>query len=263
MKKLLTLVMTAILGVACVLGMTACGKSDTLYVYTNAGFAPYEYLDANGNVVGIDVDVMNAIGEALGYKVVIKDVAFNTIMTEVQNDKYAVGAAGMSKTDARDAIATASIVYSTSVQYVIAKKGTFTAGQKVTVDEIMAKGKKVGVQGGTTGSYLIEEYGMSEADLEAGKTNDLAKEYKNAILASQDITDDNGQMVVIDKLPAESIVASNDKLECWEIDNPAEEYVIYFNKKATDLVKKVNTELQKLIDDGKIEEFTIKHTANA
>ena len=78
MKKVLSVILAVVLLVSAV-ALVSCGKKEetkTLKVYTNAGFAPYEYVDENGKVVGVDIDVMNYIGEKLGYKVVINDIEF-------------------------------------------------------------------------------------------------------------------------------------------------------------------------------------------
>ena len=83
--------------------------------------------------------------------------------------------------------------------------------------------------------------------------------YTNAIVASQDIGTSLGA-VIIDKLPAESIVASNSNLECYELDAEPENYVLYLNKNATELLAKVNKVLEKLISGGVIDYFTLKHS---
>ncbi len=255
MKKVIKLVTALCLAAVMVLAAVACGsnsadKRETLTVYTNAGFAPYEYVDDNGNVVGVDIDVMTEIGETLGYKVVVKDVEFNTILEEVAKSKLAVGAAGMTKKAERDEVALASDVYAQSVQYVIAPVGTFEDGAKVTVDQILEKAgsKTIGVQKGTTGESLI-------ADANAEKVTS----YTNAIVASGDIGT-TVAAVVIDKLPAESIASNNANLACWEIDADVEDYVIYFNKAATKLVEKVNAVLKVMKEKGVIDYYTMKHT---
>lgn len=262
MKKFLTLVMTALLGVLCVFGAAACTKPDkeTLYVYTNSGFAPYEYLNTKGNVVGVDVDIMKAIGKELGYKVVINDIDFEQILNEVAGNKNAIGAAGMTKKPDRDAVAAASISYATSVQYVIVAAGVFDSDDLVDgklaiskLNEISNKG--IGVQSGTTGSFLIEDAIAEGAELEGKQMF----EYKDALVASQDIGSTVGA-VVIDKLPAKLIADANAKLECFELDAEPESYVLYLNKEATELLAKVNEVLQKLIDDGSIDQFTINHS---
>ncbi len=271
MKRIITLVLAMLVGIACV-GFTACGGSDkeTLNVYTNSGFAPYEYVDKDGVVKGVDIDIMYEIGEVLGYNIVINDIEFDQILEEVRKDKLAVGAAGMTKDSERDKIALASISYATSVQYVIAEKDTFDSalvGGKLPLSALENLTKKnIGVQEGTTGNWLVEDAinGTEDDDgnhvdgeLE-GKDFDFST-YTNAIIASGDIGDAIGA-VVIDKLPAQSIVASNPNLECYELDAEPESYVLYFNLEAEKLVEDVNKVLNVLIEKGVIDYFTIKHS---
>ena len=254
MKKFLAIIMSCLTAVACCFALTACGsKKETLYVYTNAGFAPYEYVNEYGEVVGIDIDVMQEIGAILGYEVVVNDIEFDNILNEVAKNKMAVGAAGMSKKDERDKVALASDVYATSQQYVIAPVGTFGDDATVKVAQIAAAvgDKKIGVQKGTTGADLIEE-----------DYADNTIEYSNAIVASTDIGTTLGA-VVIDELPAKTISGNNSKLACWKIDAEdaeMESYVLYFNKEATELVASVNKILKVMQDNGVIDYFTIKHS---
>ena len=265
MKKFLVMLLTALMSVVCVFGVVGCNKPEekTLYVYTNAGFAPYEYLNTDNKVVGVDIDIMNAIGEELGYNVVVNDIEFEQILNEVAGNVNAVGAAGMTKKPDRDLVATASISYATSVQYVIVEKGTFTYADLVDGKLDIAKLSKIanagiGVQAGTTGMFMVEEAVADEGVL-AGKN---MFEYKDAIIASQDIGSTVGA-VVIDKLPAKMISEASENLECFELDAEPESYVLYLNKEATELLEKVNVVLQKLIDEGKIDQFTINHSGGS
>ena len=263
MKKIITLVLSAIMAIVAVFSMTACNPDDgkTLYVYTNAGFAPYEYINDKGEVVGVDIDVMKEVGEVLGYKVVINDIEFNQILVEVAKNPNAVGAAGMTKKPDRDAVALASISYATSVQYAIVPTGTFTSADlvdgKLPVSKLATLSKKsIGVQEGTTGNFLIEDAVAEEGDL---GTDFACMTYTNAIVASQDIGTTLGA-VVIDKLPAESITSSSANLECFELVADVEEYVLYFNSQASELVEKVNKILEKMIAGGVIDYYTLKHS---
>lgn len=251
MKKLLTLIMATVLGIACVFGLTACGeKEDTLYVYTNAGFAPFEYVNAKGDVVGVDIDVMNEVGAILGYKIVVNDIDFDNILNEVEKSEKAVGAAGITQKEDRDKMALPTHPYFKSTQYVVAPNGTFADGAKVTVEEVITAvgSKKIGVQTGTTG-----------ADLVAESNKDIVVGYTNAIVASGDIGSTLGA-VVIDKLPAKSIASSKaDTLSYWEIDADVEEYVLYFNKSQTELVEKVNKILDYMLENNVIDYLVAKH----
>ena len=127
MKKILTILLAMLMILMGTVAVAGCNEPDekTLYVYTNAGFPPYEYMNAEGKVVGVDIDIMNKIGEELGYKVIINDIEFEQILNEVAGNKNAIGAAGMTKRPDRDEVAISSITYSTSVQYVIVEAGTF------------------------------------------------------------------------------------------------------------------------------------------
>ena len=271
MKKLLTLLLAMLLSVACCMGLTACGGGEdgnVLYVYTNSGFAPYEYLDENGKIVGVDMDIMNKIGDELGYEIEIRDIDFEQILNEVANNKFAVGAAGMTKNPDRDQIALASISYATSVQYAIVPVGSFTQADLVDGKLPLAKlatlaNKKIGTQTGTTGYYMVDDALLAaDGETPAGVLNGTGASvftYKNAILASQDIGSTIGS-VVIDKLPAQKICQANANLECFELDAEPESYVLYFNKNATELVAQVNEVLAQLIADGVIDQYTIAHS---
>lgn len=73
MKKVLLLVFMLIF-------LVGCGKNENeLIMVTEAGFAPYEYYD-NGEIVGVDVDIANEIAKEMGKKLVVKDVAFDSII---------------------------------------------------------------------------------------------------------------------------------------------------------------------------------------
>ena len=72
----------------------------TLIMATNSEFPPYEYMEG-GKIVGIDVDMMNAVCDKLGYELKIEDMAFDSIIAAVQSGKATVGVAGMSVTPAR------------------------------------------------------------------------------------------------------------------------------------------------------------------
>ncbi len=59
--------------------------SDVLTVYTESGFAPFEFV-ADGKVIGVDIAIMNEVAERNNLKVVVKDVAFDTITTCVKGN---------------------------------------------------------------------------------------------------------------------------------------------------------------------------------
>ena len=268
MKKLVALLLLTLLVLTCTL--TACGDPrPTLQIYTNSGFAPYEYVNEYGEVVGIDIDIAQEIGEALGYNVVINDIDFGMILPEVEKDPFAIGIAGLTQTADRDEVATASVVYATSVQYVIVQKGALDSvvdgNGKVSLAALA--GMTIGVQEATTGDFLVSDAIDGATDEEDGShiegalegTNASKLAYANAIIASNDIGT-TIDAVVVDKLPALAIANADSKLQAYELDEEPESYVLYFNKEAGELVAQVNALLETLIEKGVIEYFTLKHS---
>ena len=97
MKKILL----TLIAVLSILATTGCKKdSNELIMVTEAGFAPYEYYD-NGEIVGVDIDVAKEIATELGKKLVVKDVAFDSIINEVRTGKADFGAAVISYSEER------------------------------------------------------------------------------------------------------------------------------------------------------------------
>lgn len=64
----------------------------------------------------------------------------------------------------------------------------------------------------------------------------------------------------MDSLPAEQLVAANDDLEILDGELFTDKYAIAVKKGNTELLDQMNEVLQQLIDEGKIDEFTINHT---
>lgn len=92
----------------------------TLIVATNAEFPPYEYLDGE-NIVGIDMELAQAIGDKLGMKIEIENTAFDSIINNVVSHKADVGIAGMTMTEERLQSIDFSEPYTTSTQVIITR----------------------------------------------------------------------------------------------------------------------------------------------
>ena len=122
-----------------------------LVMATNAEFPPYEYHDG-GEIVGIDVEVAEAIAAKLGMTLEIEDIAFDSIIPELQSGKADFGAAGMTVSEDRLANVDFSDTYTTASQVIIVKEDSDIAGP----DDLA--GKFIGVQLGTTGDIYASDY---------------------------------------------------------------------------------------------------------
>ena len=92
----------------------------TLVVATNATFQPYEYYD-NGRVVGIDIDIMQAVADVLGMKLQVEEMNFDAVVTSVQTGKADVGAAALTVTPDRLRNVSFTEPYARSRQVIIVK----------------------------------------------------------------------------------------------------------------------------------------------
>lgn len=92
-----------------------------LHMATNAFFEPYEYYEGD-TVVGIDAMAAQAICDKLGYKLVIDDMDFDSIITAVQSGKADFGMAGMTITEERLNAINFTDTYTTATQVIIVKE---------------------------------------------------------------------------------------------------------------------------------------------
>ena len=90
----------------------------TLVVATNATFEPYEYMQ-DGQVVGIDIDIAQAICDKLGMDLQVDNIEFDAIISAVQSGKADVGMAGMTVTEDRLQSIDFTDTYATSTQVII------------------------------------------------------------------------------------------------------------------------------------------------
>lgn len=90
----------------------------TIVVATNATFPPYEYYE-DGQVVGIDIDIMRAVCDITGMEMRVEDMNFDAVITSVQTGKADVGAAGLTVTAERQRNVAFTMPYAESRQMVI------------------------------------------------------------------------------------------------------------------------------------------------
>jgi polar amino acid transport system substrate-binding protein len=254
-KKNLKKIMGLALAGAMVMGMmTACGSSsskknsDTLVMATNATFPPYESVSGD-DIVGIDVDIANAIAKKLGKKLKIEDVSFDSIIAGVQNDKYDFGMAGMTVTDERKKNVDFTESYAKAVQVVIVKEDSDIK----SIDDISSK-NKIGVQQGTTGDIYA-----SDTVENGGYGEDAVTKYNSGPDAVQALLSDKVDCVIIDNEPAKAYVAANQGLKILDSSFADEEYAICVKKGNSQLKNDINKALKELKDDGTIDKIVSKY----
>ncbi|MCC9181251.1 amino acid ABC transporter substrate-binding protein/permease [Mycolicibacterium mageritense] len=222
---------------------TASADGETYVIATDTTFAPFEFQDAQGNFVGIDMDLIREIAKDQGFNVTIKPLGFDAALQAVQANQADGVIAGMSITDARKKVFDFSDPYFESgVQMAVLKDD----------DEIKSyadlKGKKVAVKNGTEGAEFAEsikgKYGfdvVSFADsasmFEEVKTGNSVAVFEDYPVLAYGIQQGNGFKTVTPKEQGSSYGFAVNKGQ-----NP-------------ELLAKFNTGLKNLKDAGRYDEI--------
>lgn len=106
----------------------------TLVMATNATFEPYEYVE-NGEIVGIDVDMAQAVADLLGMELEINDMEFDSIISAVQSGKADIGVAGMTVTEDRLKNINFSDSYTTATQVIIVRNGQKADNSIISIEK--------------------------------------------------------------------------------------------------------------------------------
>ena len=223
-----------------------CNKDDNkLVMVTEAGFAPYEYRDSSG-IVGVDVDIAREIAAAMGKELEIKDVAFDSLINELNSGKADFAAAGMSINEERKKEVDFSIEYVSSKQVVVVRKDY---NKIKNINDL--NGKTISVQlGSVADTYVTKNF----------KNSKIVRQ-KKFLSAAEDVKAKKSECIIMDELPAKELVKNNSELTILKIELFTDKYAIAVKKGNTELLNKINEVLEKLIEEGKIEEFVINNSS--
>lgn len=239
MKKFLTV----LCAVAMMMSLCACGSSNELVMATNAEFPPYEYHEGE-EIVGIDVEIAQAIANEMGRELVIEDMAFDSIIMAVSTGKADMGVAGLTITEDRLESVSFSTPYTTAAQVIIVKEGSDIASP----DDL--EGKTVGVQLGTTGDIYAGDI--------AGAT---IERYNKGYEAVQALLQGKVDAVMIDSQPANVFVEQNEGICVVDEAFTYEEYAIAVAKDDTELLEEINAAIAKLEESGELQAIIDKYIA--
>ena len=135
-------------------------SAGTLVVGVNLPYAPNEFKDSEGKIVGFDVDLMNAVAAVLGVTVDYRESDFAKIIPEIDGGVYDVGMSSFTDTKEREKQVDFVTYFSAGTQW------AQRPGEPVDPDN--ACGKKIAVQA-TTIQETDELPAKSKACVDAGK----------------------------------------------------------------------------------------------
>lgn len=147
----LTVILATVLGAGLLGAATASAQEQNYVIATDTTFAPFEFQDAGGELVGIDMDLIREIAKDQGFTVDIRPLGFDAALQAVQANQAAGVIAGMSITDERKAVFDFSDPYFESgVQMAVLDSNDTIASYEDL------RGQRVAVKNGTEGAEFAE-----------------------------------------------------------------------------------------------------------
>ncbi len=211
---------------------------DVVYkVGMNAEYPPFESVDAAGNIVGFDPDIISAIAAKSGFKFELVNTRWDGIFVALQSGEF-------------DAVISAATINEERAQIVDFSDPYFNAGQMIAVriadkDKIKTvadlDGLKVGVQLGTTGDIWLTD-----------NTKAQVVRYDEITLAFQALANKDIDAVFNDGPTSADIIQSNPELDATLVGEPItdEFYGIAVNKNKPELLTMINAGLAAIKADG-------------
>ncbi len=219
----------------------------TYIVGTEAQFPPFEIVDSSGNVVGFDVDLMNAIAEDQGFKVQYLDQDFAGLIPALQTGNIDIIASGMTITDDREEEVDFSEPYITAG---LALAVTTDNEEIQSVDDL--QGKTVAVQTGSTGFMKAEEL------KEAGVIAEI-KDFPHVNEAIEELKIGGADVMINDLPVTEAFIAAQPGV-IKIVGEPlnSESYGFAVRTGNTELLQKINAGLENVTASGKYDELLTK-----
>ena len=178
MKRFLFVLVALLIATVAVCAAGRAEETDEVRVVTvatDATWPPMEFIDENRRLVGYDIDLMNAVAEAAGFRVEFQNTAWDGIFAGLATGEYDAVISSVTITEDRKATMDFSIPYINAGQVLIVEQSTTGV---TTLGDL--SGQRVGAQIGTTGAFEIEatagvqlvtydELGLAIADLANGR----------------------------------------------------------------------------------------------
>ena len=248
--KITALLMVALMAVGC---LAACGgetaeKADYV-IATDKGFSPFEFQDAEGNIVGIDMDVLAAIAEDQGFTYDLQYVGWDAAIAACQAGQADGMIAGASITQERK-----DTGWIFSDGYYDATQGMAVAADSSITGFADLAGKKVAVKNGTMSNQYAEsikdQYGFEVV------TFPTSPDMYQAVMGGQvDACIDDTPILKYNIVSGEL----NMKFVEGTENEPAQYGMAIFDSANQELIDLFNAGLKNIRANGKYEEIIAKY----
>lgn len=226
-------------------------KAGKLVVGTSSGYAPYEFVDVSTNeIIGIDIELANAIAEKLGVELEVQDMVFSSLLSSLPAHKIDLAIAGIAPTDERRETMDFSDSYLFATQSILILKDN--AEKYATLDAF--SGEPMAAQKSTTQEALIQEFLPESPLVSLDKVPDCILELKNGKVAG----------VAVESIVGEQYIIANDDIQFADAAfDRKKESAIALEKGNEDLLEIINSVIQENIDNGNFDKWVQEYSNKA
>ena len=221
-------------------------KAGKIIVGTSADYPPYEFHllpELEDDIVGIDIDIAEAIAADLNVKLEIKDIVFNNLFDELTAEHIDLILAGLAPTENRKKIVDFSIPYYQAIQNMLIRAKD--KDKIKLLEDLRGKNRRHadGIHPGRHGQEHDHRRHLRHLPTIQELIDDLANEKLDA--------------VILEKPVADAYVFKNKDLLNLECDSDRTPLgsAAAVKKGNADLLARVNQILEKLIKENKINQF--------
>lgn len=232
-------------------GGASGGSGVKVYVVgTDAAYPPFQMLEAD-KISGHDIDVMNAIAEAGGFKIEWKNTGWDPLFDGLDKGTVDIGISSITITEKRKE------KYDFSDAYFEANQLILVAEDSPVTKLADLKGKKIGVQAATTGEEVVKKA--------FGDTYEGLKGYDDMPSSVDDFFNGRVDAVIGDNGVLSYYVnkVKDKKFKLIKDDSFEKEfYGIIVKKGNADAINKINDGLKKIKENGKLQEIYTQYFGN-
>lgn len=237
--------------------LAACGGEDnsesgdtvTYKVGTEPTFPPFDTTDEDQNIVGLDMDLIAAIGEDQGFKVEFENLSFDGLIPALQAGNIDIVAAGMNKDDPerQEQVDFSDAYYESKLMVAVTEDNKDIK----SIDDLTSD-MKVAAQTGTTGASKVKELA------DAGKIGE-AVILDGLDTCMMQLTNGDVSAVINDKPVTEAYMKKQPgKIKMVGDPLDAENYGFAVQKGNKELLEKINAGLANIKEDGTFDELIDK-----
>ena len=263
MKKKLTVLALAFTMIFTMIAFAACGSSDSGepaadskygegYVFKHGfdlDYRPYSYIDDNGENGGFDVEMAKAVCELYGWE--YEAVPFNWDAKDAELNAGSCDCIWSGFTlNGREDDYLWSNPYSNNTQVIMVNKDS---GISTLAD---LAGKKVGVQTATSAYDLLNDEEGQKALMD---TFEALQVYETYTIGINDLKAGAVDALAVDVTRANEAIANDDSFVLLEEELGSEVYAIGFRKDDTELCDLINSALETLSENGKVDEIAANY----